>query len=60
MTQRLEKVKTDKVRSPNSNLVTNGPEAQNENKQNSPDKIGRLHTAYLNLIINTKRLKRLE
>ena len=28
MTQRLDEVKTDKVRGPNSNLVTNGPEAQ--------------------------------
>ena len=31
----------DKVRGP-SKLVTNGPEAQNENKHSSPDKIGRL------------------
>ena len=43
MTQRLDKVKTDKVRGPNSKLVTNGPEAQNANKHSSPDKIGRLH-----------------
>ena len=44
MTQRLDKVKTenDTVRGPKSKLVTNGPEAQNENKHNSPDKIGRL------------------
>ena len=28
MTRRLDKVKTDKVRGPNSKLVTNGPEAQ--------------------------------
>ena len=28
MTQRLDEVKTNKVRGPNSNLVTNGPEAQ--------------------------------
>ena len=27
-TQRLDKVKTGKVRDPNSKLVTNGPEAQ--------------------------------
>ena len=33
MTQRLDKLKTDndKVRGPNSKLVTNGSEAQNEN-----------------------------
>ena len=29
-----------KVRGPNSKLVTNGPEAQNENKHSSPKKIG--------------------
>ena len=40
---RLDKIKTDKVRGPNSKPVTNGPEAQNENEHNSPDKIGRLH-----------------
>ena len=34
----------DKVRGPNSKLVTNGPETQNENKHSSPDKIGRLQT----------------
>ena len=28
MTQRLDKLKTDKVRGPNSKLVTNGPETQ--------------------------------
>ena len=32
----------DKVRDPNSKLITDGPEAQNENKHNSSDKIGRL------------------
>ena len=42
MTRRLDKIKTDKVRGPNSKLLTNGPEAQNENKHSSPDKIGRL------------------
>ena len=42
MTRRLDKVKTDKVRGPNSKLITNGPEVQNENKHSSPDKIGRL------------------
>ena len=42
MTQRLDKIKTDKVRGPNSKLVTNGPEAQKENEQSSPDKIERL------------------
>ena len=44
MTQWLDKInnKKDKVRGPNSKLVTNGPEAQNENKHSSPDKIGRL------------------
>ena len=42
MTQRLVKVKTDKVRDPNSKLVTNGPKAQTENKHSSPDKIRRL------------------
>ena len=40
MTQRLDKVKTDKVRGPNSKLVTNGLEAQNKNKHSNPDKIG--------------------
>ena len=44
MTQRLDKIKMDKIRGPNSKLITNGPEAQNENKHSSPDKIGRLHT----------------
>ena len=42
MTQRLDKVKTDKVRDPNSKLVTNESDAQNENKHSGPDKIGRL------------------
>ena len=42
MTQKLDEAKTDKVRGPNSKLVTNGPEAQNENKPSSSDKIGRL------------------
>ena len=42
MTQRLDKVKTDKVRGQNSKLITNGPEPQNKNKHSSPDKIGRL------------------
>ena len=46
MTQRLDKLKKDKVRGPNSKLVTNGPEAQNENKHSSPDKIGRLHLIF--------------
>ena len=41
MTQRLDKLKKDKVRGPNSKFVTNGPEAQNK-ENNSPDKIGRL------------------
>ena len=31
MTRRLDKIKTNKVRGPNSKLVTNGSEAQNEN-----------------------------
>ena len=43
MTQRLDKVKSDKVQGPNSKLVTHGPEAQKENKHNSPNKIGRLN-----------------
>ena len=43
MTQRLDNVKTDKVRDSNLKLVANGPEAQNENKHSSPDKIGHLH-----------------
>ena len=43
MTQRLDKVKTDNVRGPSSNLATNGPEAQKENKHSSSDKIRRLH-----------------
>ena len=42
MTQRLDKLKIDKVRGPNSKLVTNGPEARNENKHSSPGKIRRL------------------
>ena len=49
MTQRLNKVKTDKVRGPNSKLVTNGLEAQNEKKHSSPDKIGRLQRVKKNL-----------
>ena len=36
-------IKTDEIRGPNSKLVINGPEAQNENKHSSPDKIWRLH-----------------
>ena len=44
MTQRLDKIKTDEIRGPNSKLVTNGLEAQNENKHSSPDKIRRLHS----------------
>ena len=43
-TQRLDKVKMDKVRGPNSNLATNGPKAQNKNKHNSPNKIWRLQS----------------
>ena len=46
MTQRLDNNDTNKVRGPNSKLVTNGPEAQNENKYSSPDKIRRLHLLY--------------
>ena len=46
MTQRLDKVKRDKVRCPNSKLVKNGPETQNE-KHSSPDKIGRLHFPFI-------------
>ena len=46
MTQRLDKIKTDKVRGPNSKLVTNGLEAQNENKHSSSEKIGRLQRSY--------------
>ena len=45
MTQRLDKIikrKKDKVRGPNSKLISNGSEAQKENKYSSPDKIGRL------------------
>ena len=42
MTQRLDKVKTDKIRDSNSKLVTNGPEAQKETEHSSPYKIGRL------------------
>ena len=34
----------DKIRGPNSKLVTDGREAQNENKHSSPDKIGRLQS----------------
>ena len=39
----IKRIKTDKVRGPNLKLVTNGPEAQNENEHSSPDKIWRLH-----------------
>ena len=39
MTPRLDKIKTDKVRGPNSKLVQMGPRPKNENKQSSPDKI---------------------
>ena len=39
MTQRLDKIKMDKVRGPNSKFVTNGPEAQNE-KRSSRTKLG--------------------
>ena len=42
MTQRLDKVKTNKVRGLKSKLVTDGLEAQNLNKHSSPDKIKRL------------------
>ena len=42
MTQRLGKIKMDKVQDPNLKLVTNGPESQNENKRNRLDKIERL------------------
>ena len=42
MTRRLDKVKMDKVRGPNPKLVTNRPEAQNENKDSNQDKIWRL------------------
>ena len=43
MTQRLDKIKRDKVQNPNSKLVTTGPKAQNEKKKHSsPNKIGRL------------------
>ena len=42
MTPRLDKIKTDKVRGPNSKLVQMGPRPKNENKQSSLDKIWRL------------------
>ena len=42
MSQRLDKVRTNKVRGPNSKLVTNGLEPQNENEHSGPDKIRRL------------------
>ena len=45
MTQKLDKLKTDKVQGPNLKLVTNGPETQNKNKHNNPNKIGRLQSA---------------
>ena len=48
MTQRLDKKENNKVRGPSSKLVTNGPEAQNENKHSSPDKIGRLQKHFKN------------
>ena len=46
MTQRLDKVKMDKVQDPNSKLVTNGSEVRNENKHNSPNKIRRLQRSH--------------
>ena len=58
MTQRLDKVKTDKVRGPNSKLVTNGPEAQNKSKHSSPDKIGRLHSLYNTYRFNIVKIKK--
>ena len=42
MTRRLDKIKTDKLRGPNLKLVTNGPEAQNENEHGSLNKIRHL------------------
>ena len=52
MTQRLDKINKwkdkDKVRDPNSKLITNGPEAQNKNQHSSLDKIGRLHAIFKN------------
>ena len=51
MIQRLDKVKTDKVRDLNSKLITNGPEAQNENKDSSPDKIGRLQHEHVQVSV---------
>ena len=44
MTQRLDKKENNKVRGPSSKLVTNGPEAQNNNKHSSPDKSRRLQS----------------
>ena len=55
MTQRIDKVKMDKVRGPNSKLVTNGPEAQNESKHSSLDKMGRLQKL-LNYCISSIKL----
>ena len=51
-TQRLDKAKMDKVRGPSSKLITNGSEAQNENKHSSPDKIGRLHLPLVEFAYN--------
>ena len=39
------------VRGPNSKLVTNGLEAQNENKHSSPNKIGHLQYIYVHMCI---------
>ena len=40
MTQILDKVETDKVQGPTRKLVTNGPEAQNENNTVVRTKLG--------------------
>ena len=62
MTQRLDKIKMDKVRGPNSKLVTNGSNAQKENKHSSPDKIRRLHclcevaSAFLKACLNNSNI----
>ena len=58
MTQRLDKVKRDKVQGPNSKLDTNEFKAQNKHKQSSPDKIRRLQPYYgVSLGINNNLIK---
>ena len=52
MTQRLDKVKMDKVRGPNSNSSQMGPRPKNENKHSRSDKIERLQLPSLRIAEN--------